>query len=81
MTTVSEPVDPSVQADTGTRLLPAEAKAAVEEIKADNAALEEAAQVAEAQAEAVTERAELLAEVTEEVLDELKERQQEATAG
>jgi|HubBroStandDraft_6_1064221.scaffolds.fasta_scaffold328644_2 hypothetical protein len=81
MTTVSEPVDPSAQPEAGTRLLPEDAKAAVEEIKADNAALEEAALVAEAQAEAVTERAELLAEVTEEVLDELKERQEEAAAG
>jgi hypothetical protein len=78
MTTMSEPADPSGQPVTGTRLLPEEAKATVEEIKAENAALEEAALVAEAQAEAVAEQAELLAEVTEEVLDELKERQEGA---
>ena len=78
MTTLSEPVDPSVQADTGTRLLPAEAKAAVEEIKADNAALQDAEQAAEAQAEVVVEQAQHLAEVAEEVLEELKEIKLEA---
>jgi hypothetical protein len=81
MTTVSEPVDPTAQPETSTRLLPEHAKATVEEIKAENAALEEAAQVAEAQAEAVAEQAELLAEVTEEVLDDLQERRDEATSG
>lgn len=56
-----------------TSLLPDKAKAAVEEIRADNAALEEANQAAEAQAEATAEQARQLAEVTEEVLEELKE--------
>lgn len=65
-------MDPSAQ--PGTNLLPEQARAAVEEIKAENAALEEADQVAEAQAEATAERAKQLNEVTEEVLEELKER-------
>jgi hypothetical protein len=71
MTTSSEhavPSDPS-----GTGLLPEHAQAVVEEIKADNAALEEADQAAEAQARAVAEQARHLAEVTEEVLEELQE--------
>jgi hypothetical protein len=74
MTTSSEHVDPSAQpAGAGMSLLPDQARAAVEEIKADNAALEEANQVAEAQAEATAEQARQLVEVTEEVLEELKE--------
>jgi hypothetical protein len=75
MTTSSEHVNP------GTNLLPEQAKAAVEEIKAENAALEEADQIAEAQAEATEERAKQLTEVTEEVLEELKESRDEANPG
>ena len=50
-----------------------EAKATVEEIKAENAALDEADQVAEAQAEAVVEQAQQLAEAAGDMLEELKE--------
>ena len=50
-----------------------EAKATVEEIKAENAALKQADLAAEIQAEAAAEQAKQLAEVTEEVLEELKE--------
>ena len=50
-----------------------EAKATVEEIKADNAALKDADQAAEAQAEVVIEQAQQLAEAAAEVLEELKE--------
>ncbi len=50
-----------------------EAKATVEEIKAENAALDQADQAAEAQAEAVVEQAQQLAEAAEDVLAELKE--------
>lgn len=71
MTTSSEHVNPSAQ--PGTNLLPEQAKATVEEIKAENAALEEADLVAEAQAKATQERAKLLTEVTREVLEELEE--------
>ena len=74
MTTSSEHAVPPAQSDpVGTNLLPEDAKAAVEEIRADNAALEEADQAAEAQAEVVTEQARHLAEVTEEMLEELKD--------
>jgi hypothetical protein len=50
-----------------------QAKAMVAEIKADNAALREADETAEAQAEEVVEQAQQLAEAVEEVLEELKE--------
>jgi hypothetical protein len=50
-----------------------EAKAMVEEIRADNAALREADEVAEAQAEVVVEQAQQMAEAVEEVLEELRE--------
>jgi hypothetical protein len=55
-----------------------EAKATVEEIKAENAALKKADLAAEAQAEAVVEQAKQLDEVTEEVLEKLKEMGSEA---
>jgi hypothetical protein len=75
MTTSSEHVDLSAQPEAaGTSLLSDQARATVEEIKSENAALEEADQVAEAQAEATAEQAKQLAEVTEEVLEELKDR-------
>jgi hypothetical protein len=75
MTTSSEHADLSDQAESSdTSLLPAEAKAAVEEIKAENAALAEAYREAEAQAEVVAEQARRMAEVTEEVLEELQDR-------
>jgi hypothetical protein len=74
MTTPGDHTDPSTQPENaGMSLLPEQAKATVEEIKADNAALEEQSQVVEAQAEAVVEQARQLAEVTEEVLEELRE--------
>jgi hypothetical protein len=76
MTTSSEHTDPSAHGSPiGTNLLPAEAKADVAEIKAENAALAEADREAEAQAEVVTEQARRMAEATEEVLEELRERQ------
>jgi hypothetical protein len=69
MTTLNKQSDPA-----GTSLQTETAKATVEEIKAGNAALEEAEQVAEAQAEAVVEQALLLAAVVEEVAEELQAR-------
>ena len=74
MTTSSDHADLSAQPVPGDMSLQTdEAKATVEEIKADNAALTEADQAAEAQAEVVVEQAQLLAEVAGEVLEELKE--------
>jgi hypothetical protein len=74
MTTSSEHADPSDQAvPAGVSLQTDEAKATVEEIKADNVALLKADRAAEAQAEAVADEARQLAEVAEEVLEELKE--------
>ena len=55
-----------------------EAKAMAVEIKADNAALEEAFQSAEAQAEVTTEQASQMAQATEDVLGELREREEGA---
>jgi hypothetical protein len=65
MTTVSKQPGMNLQTD--------QAKAMVEDIKADNAALKEADAAAEAQAEVVVEQAQQLAEAVEEVLEELKE--------
>jgi small-conductance mechanosensitive channel len=74
MTTSSEHADPSAQAaPAGMSLQSDEAKATVEEIKAENAALKQADRAAEAQVGAAAEQAKQLAEVTEEVLEELKE--------
>ena len=74
MTTSSDRADPSVLAEPDDMSLQTdEAKATVEEIRADNAALHDADQAAEAQAEVVVEQAQQLAEVAEEVLEELKE--------
>ncbi len=74
MTTSSEHAEPSAQAaPAGMSLQSDEAKATVEEIKAENQALKEADRAAEAQAEAAAEQAKQLAEVTEEVLEELKD--------
>jgi hypothetical protein len=74
MTTVSEQPDSSAQAGpAGMSLQTDEAKAMVAEIKADNAALREADEVAEAQAEAVVEQAQQLDEAVEEVLEELRD--------
>jgi CRISPR/Cas system-associated exonuclease Cas4 (RecB family) len=61
----AEPAGMSLQTD--------QAKAIVEEIKAGNAALKEADEVAEAEAEVVVEQAQQLTEAVEEVLEELKE--------
>lgn len=80
MTTSSEHADPSVQAElAGLNLQTDEAKATVEEIKAENAALKEADRAAEAEAEAAAEQAKQLAQVTEEVLEELKEMKEGAS--
>jgi len=73
MTTPSEHADPLAHSDPArTDLLPAEALEAVQEIKAENAALKAAERIAEVQADAVVEHARQLAEVTEEVLEELR---------
>ena len=71
MTTSSEHA--GLPAPAGLSLQSDEAKATVEEIKAENEALKEADLAAEAQAEAAAEQAKQLAEVTEEVLEELKD--------
>lgn len=77
MTTSNDHQDPSTRADpAGAAVLPPEARATVAEIKADNAALKAADQIAEVQAEATEEQAKLLGQVTEEVLEELQERQE-----
>jgi predicted nuclease with TOPRIM domain len=70
LTDHAAPADMSLQTD--------EAKATVEEIKAENAALKKANLAAEAQVEAVVEQAKQLDEVTEEVLEKLKEMGSEA---
>jgi hypothetical protein len=57
----------------GMNLQTDEAKAMAAEITADNAALEEAYQSAEAQAESTTEQANQMAQATEDVLEELRE--------
>jgi hypothetical protein len=74
MTTPSEYENPTVHLDpAGTDLLPAEAREALHEVKAENAALKAAELIAEAQAEVVVEQAKQLTEMTEEVLEELRE--------
>jgi hypothetical protein len=73
MTTVNEQPDSAQPVPAGTSLLSDQAKAMVEEMKADNAALKEADQAAEAQAEVVIAQAEQVAEVVEEALEDLKE--------
>jgi hypothetical protein len=79
MTTSSEHADLSDHAaPAGMSLQTDEAKATVEEIKAENVALKKADLAAEAQAEAVVEEAKQLAEVAEEVLEELKDMESEA---
>jgi hypothetical protein len=79
MTTSSEHADLSTHpAPAGMSLQTDEAKATVEEIRAENVALKQADLAAEAQAEAVVEQAKQLAEVAEDVLEELKETESEA---
>ena len=74
MATSNEQLDPSAQADAaGMTLQTDEAKATSAEIRADNAALEDAYQSAEARAEVTTEQAKQMAQATEEVLEELQE--------
>jgi hypothetical protein len=74
MTTANEHVDPSAQTEVaGMTLQTDEAKATAAEITAENAALEENYQSAEADAEATTEQANQLAQATAEVLEELQE--------
>lgn len=76
MTTSNDHQESFPQADTtGSVSLPAEAQAAVAEIKAENAALKFDEEIAEVQAEATEEQAKLLDQVTEEVLEELQARQ------
>lgn len=70
----SEHLASSAQTETaGMNLQTDEAKAMAVEIRADNAALEEAYQSAEAQAEATTEQANQMAHATQDVLEELQE--------
>jgi hypothetical protein len=79
MTTSSEHADlPDHAAPAGMSLQTDQAKATVEEIKAENVALEKADLAAEAQAEAVVEEARQLAEMAQDVLEELKETESEA---
>jgi hypothetical protein len=79
MATSNEHTDLSAHAaPAGMSLQTDEAKATVEEIKAENVALERADLAAEAQAEAVVEQAKQLAEVADDVLEELKETEPEA---
>jgi|HubBroStandDraft_2_1064218.scaffolds.fasta_scaffold88030_2 hypothetical protein len=79
MTTVSEQPDSSAPAGPADMSLQTDhAKALVAEIKADNAALQEADEAAESQAEVVVEQAHQLAEAVEEVLEELKEEAAES---
>ncbi len=73
MTTSSEhPVPAADPATADMDLQTDKAKATAEAIEADNAALEEAYQSAEAQAEATTEQASQIAQVMEEVVQEQK---------
>jgi hypothetical protein len=75
MTTSEEHLDSPAQPDAaGLAQLSADARAAVAEIKAENAALDIAGHTAESQAEAVEEQAKLLDQVTEELLEELQEK-------
>jgi multidrug efflux pump subunit AcrA (membrane-fusion protein) len=74
MATSNESPDPSAQTETaGMTLLSDQAKATAAEIRAENAALDEASQSAEAEAEATAEQASLMAQAAEEVLEELQE--------
>jgi hypothetical protein len=80
MATSNEYADrPAHAAPAGLSMQTDEAKATVEEIKAENVALEKADLAAEAQAEAVVEQAKQLTEVAEDVLQELKENGPEAS--
>jgi hypothetical protein len=80
MATSNEYADLSAHAaPAGLSMQTDEAKATIEEIKAENVALEEADLAAEAQAEAVVEQAKQLTEVAEDVLQELKENGPEAS--
>jgi hypothetical protein len=70
----SEHLHSSAQTEAaGMNLQTDEAKAMAVEIKADNAALEDAYQSAEAQAEKTTEQANQMAQATQDVLEELQE--------
>jgi hypothetical protein len=71
MTTSSEHVDPLAHSEVADMTLQTEeAKATAAEITADNAALEESYQSAEAEAAATTEQAQQLEEVLEEIQEE-----------
>jgi predicted nuclease with TOPRIM domain len=79
MTTSNERPDPSAQTEAaGMTLQTEEAKATVAEITAENAALKEANQAAEAQAEATTEQVKQMAQATGKVLEELQEMKEGA---
>ena len=68
----------TTEEDPGLTLQSEDAKATAAEIHADNAALEESYQAAEAQAEVMEARASQLAQATENVLEELQERRADA---
>jgi hypothetical protein len=73
----SEHLGSSAQKEpAGMNLQTDEAKAMAVEIKADNAALEEAYHSAETQAEATTAQANQMAQATQDVLEELQEVKQ-----
>jgi hypothetical protein len=79
MTTSGEQADPSVQATpAGVGQLPEKARAAVAEIKAENAAMKVEGNIAVAEAEATEKQAELLNQVTEELIEDLQERNEAA---
>jgi hypothetical protein len=79
MMTSGDKADPSVQATpAGVGQLPEKARAAVAEIKAENAAMKIEGTIAEAEAEATEKQAELLNQVAAEVIEELRDRKEEA---
>jgi hypothetical protein len=79
MTTSGDTAEPSVQATpAGVGQLPEKARAAVAEIKAENAAMKVEGTIAEAEAEATEKQAELLNQMAEEVIEELQERKEAA---
>jgi len=79
MVTSGDKANPSVQATAaGVGQLPEKARAAVAEIKAENAAMKIEGTIAEAEAEATEKQAELINQVAAEVIEELRDRKEEA---
>jgi hypothetical protein len=78
MTTSNEQPSSAQAEDAGMTLQTQQAKATVAEITAQNAALDDTAQSAEAQAEATTEQASQMAQVLEDVVEELQEQKEAA---